>query len=131
MEAYENGETKGQKPPSKYWSIIIHAVHCYTLCLYFTFIGSIRQLEKVVEFKQHYFEPLQNLQKQLQIEILHDVLSGQSTIAEMQERAREQRSLKFVKEMYIRCDHTATHYTYVCTKRDTIILINQQTGPQL
>ena len=92
--------------------LLLYMLYTATHCVYYTFTSSIRQLEKVVEFKQHYLEPLQNLQKQLQIEILQDVLSGKSTIAEMQEIAREQRSLKFVKEMYIRCYRTATHYLY-------------------
>ena len=101
MEAFENGETKGQKPPSMltYFSKMFYKNYIPIAIL---FTDNARQLEKTVEFKQHYLEPLQNLQQGVQIDILQGVLAGRTSIGEMQNLAKQARSMKIIKEMYLR-----------------------------
>jgi hypothetical protein len=86
MDAYTRGETKGQKPPT-----------------------NSLQLKKPLEFKQYYLEPLQHLDEDFQVATLENVLAGKWSISEMQAMAKKERSLKSVKEMYLRYEYTYVH----------------------
>ena len=99
MEAYEAGEVKGQKPPSKGLRTYVH-----TNDIVFesspSYAGSKKQ-RKVVEFKQHYLEPLQTLNATTQASLLREVIAGHLSIPELGVKAKQEKSMRTIKQMYL------------------------------
>ena len=67
--------------------------------------GNSRQLKKKVEFRQHYLEPIQSLDTVTQRKLLSDVLTGQKSIAELQDEGKSLRAMKNIKETFLRYIH--------------------------
>ena len=106
MDAYTRGETKGQKPPSEPKKL--NKINRFFI-LGFNITANSLQLKKPLEFKQYYLEPLQHLDEDFQVATLENVLAGKWSISEMQAMAKKERSLKSVKEMYLRYEYTYVH----------------------
>ena len=61
-------------------------------------------MKKKIEFKQHYLEPLQNLDVNLQRKILSQVMQGSMSVPQMQAEGKQLRSMKIIKETFLRLE---------------------------
>ena len=64
--------------------------------------GSARQMNKQVEFKQHYFESLHSLKHDQQKSLLTRFIVKEITIWEMMLEAKGMKSLNTLKDMFLR-----------------------------
>ena len=58
------------------------------------------------EFKQQYFQPIQNLPSSFQVKILTDVVNQHKSIHEMKEAAQQYRSMRLIERAFCRCTNT-------------------------
>ena len=54
------------------------------------------------DFKQHYFEPLQNLDAKFQLHALQKVVNGKISLGEMKHEAKEFQLLNVAKALFVR-----------------------------
>lgn len=85
IEMFEDGELKGQKE-----------------------IRTKKQLQTTPDFKQHYFEPLQNLDEEFQLRVLRKVADKELSLKELKEAGTEFRLLKLAKTLFVRCTRKGT-----------------------
>lgn len=68
-------------------------------------LGSARQLNKAVEFKQHYFEGLHALSNDEQKTLLTRVVKKELSILEMMTEAKGIKSMNTLRDMFTRYVH--------------------------
>lgn len=76
MNAYENGDLKDQKLNQK-------------------------QLLSAPEFKQHLLQPIHNLPKSFQVDVLEDVLAKHISLQEMKVSSVTFRSMEVIKKIFV------------------------------
>ena len=65
-------------------------------------LGTKKQLQTTPDFKQHYFEALQNLDEDFQLSVLRKVKEREMSLAELKLSATEFRAMKLAKAIFVR-----------------------------
>ena len=74
----------------------------FRVSLNYFLVGSKKHLIHMPDFKQHYFEPLQNLDAKFQLHALQKVVNGKISLGEMKHEAKEFQLLNVAKALFVR-----------------------------
>ena len=66
------------------------------------YTGTKKQLLSTPEFRQHYFEALQNLDEAFQLQVLQKVAKKELSLGDMKQAANEFRAMKLAKALFAR-----------------------------
>ena len=66
------------------------------------YTGTKKQLLSTPEFRQHYFEPLQNLDETFQVQVLQEVAKKELSLGDMKQAANDFRTMKLAKALFAR-----------------------------